>query len=87
MDETDFHKNPNGSVPPGSPEPGSADLSTDDEMPRPERGRVFFSTAWTRAANEGLISEEEYLTELTRHSRAENVRTIPGIPWRQGTQA
>lgn len=49
---------------------------------RPERGRVFFPVAWTKAVNDGLISEEEYLTELTCHSRAENVRTIPGIPWR-----
>jgi len=84
VDETGFHKDPNGTAPPGSSGGGSADRATEAEPLRPERGRVFFSIAWTKAANEGLISEKEYLTELTRHSRAENIRTIPGIPWRRG---
>jgi len=42
---------------------------------------MFFSSAWSTAANEGLISDEEYVVELIRHTRAENERTMPGIPW------
>jgi hypothetical protein len=54
----------------------------DDAPPAIGHGRRFFPVAWSKAADEGLISEEEFIRELTRHSRAENRRTIPGIPWR-----
>lgn len=54
----------------------------DDELlPKFESGRRLFPAAWSKAANEGLISDEEFVDELIRHSQAENRRTVPGIPW------
>jgi hypothetical protein len=51
------------------------------EVPEFESGRQFFPAAWSQAANDGLISNEEYVEELIRHTRAENKRTMPGVPW------
>jgi len=59
----------------------------DDARPVIGHGRRFFPVAWSKAADEGLISEGEFIRELTRHSRAENRRTIPGIPWREDKDA
>jgi len=53
----------------------------DDELPEFECGRRLFPVAWAIAANEGLISDEEYVDELIRHTRAENRRTMPNVPW------
>lgn len=46
--------------------------------PRVEFGRILFAADWSRAANESLISDEEYVNRLLRHVETENRRTVPG---------
>jgi hypothetical protein len=58
-----------------------SEANEEREMPEFESGRRFFPAAWSQAANDGLISNEEYVDELIRHTRAENKRTMPGAPW------
>ncbi|MGN6257542.1 MAG: hypothetical protein ACTHN3_07310 [Solirubrobacterales bacterium] len=45
-------------------------------------GRVLFPPAWSTAVKEGLISPEEYITELLRHVQAEGVRAAQRAPKR-----
>gem|GEM_PF-4686737 len=82
MDEEDFHIRGHARTPWDGPDRVPTALSSKDpDAPEFELGRMFFSSAWSTAANEGLISDEEYVVELIRHTRAENERTMPGIPW------
>lgn len=74
MKERDLHKN--GHHAQGEDSLGSTSF-LDSEVPV-EIGRILFPAEWRAAANEGLISDEEYVKELIRHSRAENARTVPG---------
>jgi hypothetical protein len=82
VDEADLHSNGRSPHRSDALKGARAELSqADGAPPQFELGRVFFSSAWSKAANEGLISDGEYVTELIRHTREENERTMPGVPW------
>jgi len=84
VDEANLHSNRRGRHRSDALEGVRDELShAEGAPPQFELGRVFFSSAWSKAANEGLISDEEYVAELIRHTRAENERTMPGVPWPQ----
>jgi hypothetical protein len=81
VDEADLHKNELGA--PRDEVVGSAHEASegDRDLPQFKPGRRDFPVAWSKAANEGLVSDEEYVTELLRHTRAENERIMPGVSW------
>lgn len=82
MDEADLHKNELG-APRDEVLGGAHDEASEAgrALPQFKIGRRDFPVAWSKAANEGLISDEEYVTELLRHTRAENERIMPGVAW------